>query len=308
MKNEVFKKVADDLKEMLKSISANEFDYTWFLVNSKNPYTKHTYKGFNTVYLSYLCKKYKYNVNKWLTFNEVKELGATIQKGAKASHIIFYSLNLYLEGKLIKPEDLANLMNESGKTAEELGVKRKPILKIYPVFNCSLINGLPESYYNNDALNAPEIFKHERADFIIQNSGANIQYKFNNDAYYNRLGDYIGMPLKEQFKSVEGFYSTLFHELIHWTGAPERLNRKKGRIFGDNDYAFEELVAELGSCFICAQLGIKNEKREFNNNAAYLKSWLSALENDITFFVKASQYAEKAATFLLDFEKVANAA
>ncbi|MFN4083995.1 MAG: ArdC family protein [Bacteroidia bacterium] len=309
MKNDVFKKVAEDLKEMLKSISVNQFNYTWVFFNSKNPYTNHTYKGFNSLYLSFLCEKYKYNVNKWLTFNEIKQLGATIQKGAKASHIIFYTVNFYLKGKLIKPEDLAILIKETGKTEQELEVKRKPILKIYPVFNCSLINGLPENYYkNDDVFNSPEIFKHDRADLIIQNSGANIQFKLSDTAYYSRSGDYIAMPLKEQFKSVEGFYSTLFHELVHWTGSPDRLNRKKGRVFGDNDYAFEELVAELGSCFLCAQLGIKSDKREFNNNAAYLKSWLVALDNDVAFFVKACQYADKAANFLLDFEKVANAA
>jgi antirestriction protein ArdC len=111
--------------------------------------------------------------------------------------------------------------------------------------------------------------------------------------------DAIYMPDRKQFKSIEGFYSTMLHEMVHSTGHHSRLNRLEKCSFGDSTYAFEELIAELGTMFILGAYGIKNESN-MDNNKAYIKSWLKALKNDSNYIFKASKQADKAFNWIQD--------
>ena len=113
------------------------------------------------------------------------------------------------------------------------------------------------------------------------------------------------MPARELFidtdtsTATESYYSTLLHELTHWTGSPERLDRVKGKQFGDDAYAFEELIAELGATFLCAQLGISNDVRA--DHAKYIKSWIGKLRSDPKFLFQAASKAQKAIDLLNDY-------
>ena len=119
-------------------------------------------------------------------------------------------------------------------------------------------------------------------------------------ACYQPKEDQILMPKKSQFKTQEAFYSTLFHELSHWTGHESRLNRKTGNKFGSRDYAFEELVAEISASFLCCHLGF----RYSTQHSAYVKLWIEVLKKDKTAIFRASSLAQKATEFILNLKEL----
>jgi antirestriction protein ArdC len=145
-------------------------------------------------------------------------------------------------------------------------------MKGYTVFNCEQIEGLPPHFY---ATATPPAFVAERikaAESFAANTGATLRHG-GNRAYYSVADDYVQMPPFECFRDAESFYGTLLHELTHWTRHSSRLNREFGRKrWGDAGYAAEELVAELGSAFLCADLGVTAEPRD--DHSSYLASWL----------------------------------
>lgn len=123
-----------------------------------------------------------------------------------------------------------------------------------------------------------------------------------NPAYSSTL-DKVYMPNITNFETTKGYYSALTHEIIHSTGHENRLKRKgiiEKTMFGSSIYAYEELVAELGSAFLCAKLGLE---KDISNTIAYIQSWIKALKKDKTFIFKASKEAQKAEEFILDFER-----
>lgn len=145
------------------------------------------------------------------------------------------------------------------------------------------------------------------ADQFCVNTNAEINHGHGSKAYYQRTGDYIHMPNSIDFvnthdsDATQNYYSTLFHELVHWTGAPHRLDRDKAQTKQERSkYAFEELIAELGSAFLCAQLNISQTPR--NDHARYILSWLQALKNDNKYLFRASAQSAKAVEFLNDLQ------
>jgi len=141
------------------------------------------------------------------------------------------------------------------------------------------------------------------AETVIANTGAIIRHG-GARAYYDRIADSVTMPDRWRFMNTEtstatqGYYSTLLHELTHWTGSKDRLDRIKGKRFGDENYAFEELVAELGASFLCAHLGIENEPRL--DHAQYIENWLQVLKNDKQAIFSAASYASKAMNYIIN--------
>ncbi len=146
------------------------------------------------------------------------------------------------------------------------------------------------------------------ADAFLTYTGANIRYG-GNRAFYRRDEDFIALPSSEAFidtptsTAQENFYSTALHELTHWSGAPHRLDRTKGKQFGDKECAFEELVAELGAAMLCASLGIVNDPRP--DHAHYINNWLHALASDPKYIFLAASQAQKAADYLHSLQPVA---
>ncbi len=144
-----------------------------------------------------------------------------------------------------------------------------------------------------------------RADKFIDALGADIRFG-GNRAFYNKKEDFISLPCSKDFRATksstatENYYSTLFHETTHWSGASHRLDRTKGKIFGDDAYAFEELFAELGSAMLCASIGISSQTRA--DHAQYIDNWLEVLKSDNRFIFKAASQAQKAVDYLQNFQ------
>ncbi|MBE7443052.1 MAG: DUF1738 domain-containing protein [Flavobacteriales bacterium] len=302
MSKKIYNDIQQQIIEMLESSLKLEFQQSWFSPNNmaKNPITNSFYTGFNQLYLSFITTKKQFEVNKWVTFNQATQLKANIIKGEKATPVIYYNF-IYKndKGENLSLKQVQSLVNSTGKSLTELKISRNGFLRFYFVFNVAQINGLPTSFYVPDDIILTQIEKEEQAETILRNSNANIEHKLIDEAFYSPASDLITLPLMKQFVDQQKYYSTAFHELSHWTGAAHRLNRTFGKKFGDNEYAFEELVAELSAALICGSIGIA---KDFTNNAAYIKSWICAFKKDINVFFRAAAHAQKSADYILSYQ------
>ena len=240
-----------------------------------NVFSQSSYSGINTVNLWLKQSQLGFESSEWLTFKQALDLGGFVKKGEKSTYVIFY--------KKITIED---------KQTEE--IKTIPLLKTYPVFNISQCEGL--EHLKKKETQKETLFKDEKqAEKLIKDSQAQISFAPIDKACYLPIEDKILMPRKHQFKTQEGFYSTLFHELSHWTGHQSRLSRKKLNKPGSKDYAFEELIAEISARFLCCHLGFSYSSQ----HSAYIESWIKVLKEDKKAIFKASSQAQKATEFIL---------
>jgi len=238
------------------------------------------YSGINVLLLwAEACAK-GYSAPIWMTFRQALELGGNVRKGEHGSTVVY-----------------ANAVNRTEAGDDGQDVERKiPFLKAYTVFNVDQVEGLPEPFHATvaPALDAPQ--RIDRAEVFFSGLGADIRHG-GGQAYYMIGEDRVQMPPFESFVDPQGYYATLAHECTHWTRHPSRLDRDLGRKrWGDEGYAREELVAELGAAFLCADLGLELEPRE--DHAAYLGSWLKVLKGDKRAIFTAAAHAQKAADFL----------
>lgn len=252
-------------------------------VVSKNPYN-----GVNVVSLWVSALAADYPSNIWGTYRQWKEKGCQVRKGEKSSLVVFY--------KTFEVEDV----NEQ---TGEVEAGERMIARASRVFNAAQVEG-----FEIVAENLPEVPAFdpiERAETFAAATGAQIEEGGDKACFIPSL-DVIRMPERRRFTgtetttAAEGFYSTLAHELVHWSGAEKRLARDLSGRFGDESYAIEELVAELGAAFLCADLGITPEPRE--DHACYIKNWLAVLKNDKKAIFTAAAKASQAATWLLAHE------
>ncbi len=173
-----------------------------------------------------------------------------------------------------------------------------PFLKAYTVFNVAQIDGLPDRFY---AAMAPVQERHERiaqAENFFANTGAVIRHG-GGKAFYAPASDHVQMPPFATFRDAASYAAVLSHELVHWTAAPQRLNRDLSRYAKDrSERAREELIAELGSCFLCADLGVAPELEPREDHASYVASWLKVLSDDKRAIFQAAAHAQRAAAFL----------
>ena len=242
-----------------------------------NPASGTYYRGANFFWLTMLSSSGVYgSSNIWMTYAQAQKMGAQVTSKAKGKgvQVIFYK-PLTIQGAL-NPET----MQHDSKVI--------PMLKTYTVFNADFIDGLPVDDIEPVPVN--EFQSIEECERFIASTGATIKHGGNN-AFYAPDSDYIQLPEKTAFNTNADYYSTVLHELSHWTGHKSRLDRdfSKSKRFGDNAYAFEELVAELGSAMLCAHLRIDGKLQHAN----YLGSWLKVLKADSKAILKASAEAQK---------------
>ena len=239
------------------------------------------YQGVNVLLLWGEAMDKGYVAPFWMTFKQSLELGGRVRKGEHGSLVVY--------------ADSFQRTETDEQTGED--VERSiPFMKGYTVFNVEQIEDLPERYYAKPADPLPVSERLEDSDRFFRNTRAEIRYG-GNRAYYSINGDYIQMPPFEAFRDAKSFAATLAHEACHWTRAASRLNRDLGRKhWGDEGYAREELVAELGSAFLCADLGLAPEILE--DHAAYLKSWLTILKDEKRFIFTAASHAQRAVEYL----------
>ena len=233
----------------------------------------------------------------WLTFNQIKERGGRIKKGAKSGIVVFYKK--YTIKKTKRTDEDGNLVD--AKVYEERDI---PLLKYYNVFHIDDCEGIESKVKETEPSDLQPI---ERAERVISGYLSREQsLKFTNDqpsnkAYYSIVQDAVVVPMLSQYKIVEEYYSTTFHELVHSTMPKSRCDRRQeNRIasFGSEDYSREELVAETGSAMICSALRIDSEKA-FKNSVAYIQGWMRALQSDPKAIVWAASRAEKAARYII---------
>lgn len=246
----------------------------------QNLITKKHYRGINVLLLNSL----NYSQNYFVTYNQIHQLGAKVKEGEKPHFVVFW-----------KWLDKNGEEREEGKKPSQI-----PMLRYYQVLNIAQVEGIQE-----DRLPQKEQFNPVEIDHSCEEIIANIpmcppiEFK-GSEAYYLPLEDKIVMPSREFFKSKEGYYQTLFHELVHSTGHASRLNRsgitEKAK-FGSKEYSKEELIGEIGASFMCHHAGF--DKPEIENSASYIQSWLKVLQNDKKFIISASVQAQKAADYLM---------
>ncbi len=225
------------------------------------------------------------HAGEYATFKQWDNLGGHIKRGAKSEIVVFWKIQQVEE------------IQEDG-TKE---VKNISLLRYYNVFHISQVEGVEPRNKNDLTENEPIAAAENIKDNYKARENIEIIETILDRAYYSPAGDYIKIPAKEQYKDIEEFYSTLFHEMIHSTGHKTRLNRldtENKAMFGNEVYSKEELVAELGSAMLLNMLNIETSKT-FKNSAAYIQNWLQVLKNDSRFIVSASSKAEKAVNYIL---------
>ena len=241
------------------------------------------YRGMNVLNLWVAAQMRGLTSRHWLTYKGAQELGGQVRKGARA--------------------ELAFFVGQTTKAGENEGDDDKTIsfLKCYHVFNADEIDGLPLRFTNTVTVPVAPIApacQHARnatVDAFFADAGVKLSHG-GDRAFYMPSTDAVRMPELAQFNSAESYYATLAHEAVHWTGHESRCARQFGARFGDDAYAFEELIAELGAAFICADLGISDAPRA--DHADYLASWLTVLKADCKAIFTAASAADRAASFL----------
>ena len=242
------------------------------------------YQGINVLMLWGAAVERGYAAPIWMTFKQALELGGCVRKGEKGSQVVYASTFSRTETD-----------SESGEESE----RDIPFLKGYTVFNVEQIDGLPAHFTAPAETPLDPVQRIAQAEQFFSATRATVRHG-GNQAYYSVASDVVQMPFFETFRDAESYYATLAHELTHWTRHPSRLDRSFGRKrFGDEGYAMEELVAELGAAFLSADLGLTPEPRE--DHAAYIGHWLNVLKNDKRAIFTAASHAQRAADFIAAF-------
>lgn len=240
----------------------------------RNFVTKKPYRGINV----FLLLAMSYESPFWLTFRQALQLGGSVRKGEKSCPVVFWKQTTFEDKESREPQIIR-------------------LLRYYHVFNVAQCDGIkmttaPTETPVNGVIRPEEIVAQMPQRPEIKHGMSR--------AFYLPREDCVGLPMRERFEQAEGYYATLFHELVHATGHESRLNRatiseKAG--FGSNPYCKEELIAEMGAAFLCGHAEIV--ERTIDNSAAYLHGWLEQLRNDRTLIVQAAAQAQKAADFIL---------
>ena len=247
-----------------------------------NPVSGTVYKGVNLSYLSIIQSIENRPDPRWLTYKQANDNGWQVRRGERGRSIQFWMF----DREQVNPQ-----------TGEKERVRlERPMLRTYVVFNATQIDGIP-------ALERPpaeEWQRLERADNILNRSGAIINHVQGDKAYYSPIADAITLPERRQFQTADRYYATALHELGHWTGHESRLDRDLKHPFGSREYAYEELVAEIASWRVGMDIGIGHDPEQ---HAAYNVSWIKILEDKPTAIFKACAEAEKVAEYVIDLEK-----
>jgi antirestriction protein ArdC len=275
--DEIRAKVTEKIVAALKSGQTPPWRKPWATYGPKLPTSiaGHRYSGINAICLMLAAMQKDYAVNLWGTFNAFRQAGKVVRRGEKGTQIILW-----------KPITRRKL-NAKGEEVDDTF----PVMKTWTVFNVAQVDGYP---LPGPDTARPEFVDYAPAEEAVAATGADIRFG-GSRAFYSPSTDHIQMPPKPTFESVNGYYSTLLHEVTHW--AQPRLGWK-------SSYALEELVAELGGTFLSAELGVPNSE-DLSNCEAYCASWIKELENDHGAVFKAAKQASASCEFILGFSRKA---
>jgi antirestriction protein ArdC len=283
---DIYQELTDKIVYAIEKGAVNNWQMPWHMKDGSsllpaNVLSKKTYRGINILSLWVTVIEKGYSSNLWGTYKQWQELGAQVRKGEKSTLVTFWKVRE---------------LEQETESEEESNSKKLFIARGYPVFNADQVNGFEaekESIEPQGRIKqAEEFFRGLKSS--ISHGG--------NKAFYSFEADQIVLPVFEVFKDPLNYYGTLAHEHIHWTAHESRLNRNLENRFGSESYAFEELIAELGSAFLSASLGLVNEPRA--EQVSYLNSWLKVLKGDKRAIFTASSKAQEAIDWMyMQFEK-----
>lgn len=281
---------ADITESILTAIEAGpgSFELPWHrsgpaFQRPRNAVTQQGYNGVNIVALWASAGRFGFTSPLWATYRQWQSIGAQVRKGERAAPVVFY-----------KRTEVETTNRDSDAPTEE-----RLFARAFRVFNADQVEGFEEAEETPCAPDQTQ--RHETAEAFVSSSGADIRHG-GERAFYSPGGDFIRMPPRERFTGsatstpTESYYATLLHELTHWTGHANRCARDFSGRFGDDAYAMEELVADLGAAFLCSDLGITSTPRP--DHASYLASWLKVLKDDNRAIFTAAAKASEATGFL----------
>ena len=238
------------------------------------------YRGINVLLLNLRALSSGYSANRWMTFQQARGLGACVRKGEEGTPVVFF--------KMLERDSAMPLAAN-----DQPGRNVIPLLRTFTVFNAAQIDGLPEAL-----LPVPRAIAGwkgcEVAEMVLKSSGADIRHG-GSRAFYSPSRDVIQMPERGAFATADEYYRVALHELTHWSGHPSRCSRTLSSRAHIEAYAFEELVAEMGSAFLTNYCGLPGQLQ----HASYIDNWLQALRNDKRLIFTAASLAQKAADYLL---------
>jgi antirestriction protein ArdC len=237
------------------------------------------YAGINIVALWCTAVERGYVAPIWMTFRQALELDAHVRKGETGTLVVYAS----------------SFKVDEGAPDDENTEREVHYLNGYTVFNVEQIDGLPAQYTTQIHTQPNQSARISRVEAFARGSHATVRHG-GNRAFYDPQADAIQMPPFDAFRDAERYYATLLHEMTHWSGSRTRLARDLGNRFGTEAYAAEELIAELGAAFLCADLGVTLEPRE--DHASYIAVWLKVLRDNQRAIFTAASHAQRAAEFL----------
>ena len=276
MARDIYQEITDKIVVQLEA-DPGAWQKSWRLLGvngSPRRENGESYRGVNAVILACQCRANPF----WLTYNRATALGGQVARGEKATTVVFF--------KPLVVKDTADATGEASKTI--------PLLRHFSVFNAEQVDGLPERFFPKPV----EVAQEERiaaVDAYINATGSVVTHG-GDRACYIPSRDEIRLPEFSQFVDAVAYYGVSLHEHVHWTGNEKRCDRNLKNAFGGQDYAKEELVAEIGAAFLCGKLGLSPEPRL--DHAQYLLSWLKVLKDDKKAIFRAAAAAQVAVDYL----------
>ncbi|MAM12613.1 MAG: peptidase [Rhizobiaceae bacterium] len=288
-KFDVHQEITNRIVDALEN--AGEFQLPWIANKSGsfarpvNIASRKPYNGVNIVSLWVSAQASQYPSNVWGTYRQWQDASCQVRKGEKSSLVVFY-----------KTFDVEQINDQTGQAEQA----ERMVARASWVFNAAQVDGFPHD--QADIPDQPSFDPITQAEAFVKATGAVIE-EGGDKACYVPSADIIRMPERRRFtgtattSAAEGFYSTLCHELTHWSGSKARLSRDLSARFGTEAYAMEELVAELGAAFLCGDLGLTPEPRL--DHAQYIKNWLTVLKSDKKAVFTAASKASEASNWLM---------
>ena len=283
---DVYQRVTDQIVQAIES-GADQWKMPWNTVGTDsfspiNVASKRAYRGINILALWAQAQAKGYTSGTWATYKQWQEIGCQVRKGEKATLVVFWKFFDRRE----ESED-----SDGSDDSGTLHSSRGCVARGYHVFNADQVDG----YTGAKLPDRPHAERIADAEEFFANLGGTVKHG-GNRAFYRPADDCIQMPAFEQFPDPLNYYGTLAHEYTHWTGSKSRCDRQMGKRFGDDAYAAEELVAELGAAFVCSTIGIISEPRP--DHAAYIQSWLKVLKADKRAIFTAASKAQQACDWM----------
>ena len=296
--DDYYRNVAETLIERMQEGKAT-WTQAWEPGAHSLPYNVKTgkpYRGGNTVWLAEKAAKLGYGEARWGTFKQVKELGGQVLRGEKGTQVLFWQFEAR---KLARDRAGRPVLDKEGRPVYETKALSRPRVYPYTVFNAEQCKGLPARTKRRSAEEWDPV---EAAERVLKHSGAKIQHAGDDRAYYDLARDRIVLPYRDQFPDAPSYYQTALHELGHWTGHPDRLNREtlvRGTEAGfwSTLYAREELRAEISSMMTGDRLNLGHDP---SRHAGYVRSWVKALRDDPREIYRAARDAQQISDWTLE--------